>query len=161
SALSTSDRFTYNLATGPTVTNVSPSSGSTAGGTTVTVTGTNFTGATGVFFGGVAATTFTVNSSTSISATAPPHGSGVGDITVSTPSGSSMVQTPDHFTYTAAAVPAVTSISPTSGSTAGGTTVTITGSAFTGAIGVSFGTLAASFTVNSDTSITATSPPQA
>jgi hypothetical protein len=58
--------------------------------------------------------------------------------------------------------PSVTSVSPTSGPTGGGTVVTITGSAFTGVTQVSFGgTPAASFSFNSDTQITATSPARA
>ncbi len=56
---------------GPTVSQVAPTAGPTAGGTSVTITGTNFTGATGVSFGSTAATSFTVNSATSITATAP------------------------------------------------------------------------------------------
>ncbi len=58
--------------------------------------------------------------------------------------------------------PSVTSVDPNTGSTAGGTAVTITGTNFTGATGVTFGaTLATSFVVNSATSITATSPAEA
>jgi hypothetical protein len=58
--------------------------------------------------------------------------------------------------------PAVTGISPASGSTAGGTSVTITGTGFTGATTVRFGVTpnaTGAMTVNSDTSITVTSPP--
>ncbi len=162
SARSTSDRFSYTLASTPAITSISPTSGSTAGGTSVTLTGTNFTGATGVFFGTVAATSFTVNSSTSITATAPPEAAATVDITVTTYAGSSAVGTGDRFTFNAAAAPSVTSISPTSGNTGGGTVLTITGSGFTGATAVTFGSAPAStFTVNSDTSITATTPPQA
>ncbi len=55
--------------------------------------------------------------------------------------------------------PRVTSVSPSAGPAAGGTTVTIAGTGFSDVTGVSFGgTTAASFTVNSSTSITATSP---
>jgi hypothetical protein len=161
SATASGDRYTATLASAPTVTAVSPTSGSTAGGTSVTLTGTNFTGATGVFFGGVAATTFTVNSSTSITATAPPEAAATIDTTVQTYAGSSAVGSADHFTFTAASAPTVSSVSPSSGSTGGGTSVTVTGTGFTGATGVSFGSVAASFTVNSDTSITATAPAQA
>ena len=58
-----------------------------------------------------------------------------------------------------AASPVISSISPTSGPAAGGTVVVITGTAFTGATAVNFGvTPAPTFTVVSDTSITATSP---
>lgn len=162
SALSTSDRFAYNAAGAPAVTSNSPNTGSTAGGTSVTVTGSGFTGATGVFFGGVAAASFTVNSDTSITATSPSQAAATVDITVATFTGTSATGTADHFTYTNAAVPSVTGVSPGSGSTGGGTSVTITGTSFTGATVVNFGTVAASsFTVNSDTSITATSPPEA
>ena len=59
-------------------------------------------------------------------------------------------------------VPVVTGISPTSAALAGGTIVTITGTGFTGATKVDFGAVAAtSFTVVSDTEITAVSPAQA
>lgn len=55
--------------------------------------------------------------------------------------------------------PTVTSLSPTSGTTAGGTSVTITGTGFTGATGVSFGGAPATMTATtSATSITVTSP---
>jgi IPT/TIG domain len=56
--------------------------------------------------------------------------------------------------------PTVTSVSPSAGNTSGGTLVTITGSSFTGATSVTFGSKQAlSFTVDSDTQITVTSPP--
>jgi hypothetical protein len=54
--------------------------------------------------------------------------------------------------------PTVTSISPNSGPATGGTPVTITGDNFIRATAVRFGGTPASFTVNSATSITATSP---
>jgi hypothetical protein len=137
----------------PAVTSISPSSGSGAGGTIVTITGVGFTGATAVMFGTTSAT-FIVTSVTSITAISP-AGSGVVDVTVTTPGGTSAIKAADQFSY----VPDVTSISPTSGPGAGGTSVTITGDGFTGATAVMFGTTAASsFTVNSATSITASSP---
>jgi hypothetical protein len=68
----------------PTITSFSPSSGPV--GTSVTINGTNFTGATSVAFNGVSATTFTVNSATKITATVP-TGATTGPITVTTPSG--------------------------------------------------------------------------
>jgi|GEM_PF-710395 len=162
SSTSSADQFTYVSTPAPAVTSLSPSTGTTAGGTSVVITGTNFSGATAVSFGSYAATTFSVNSSTQITATAPPQAAGVVDVLVTTPSGISAAVSGDHFTYTAAGLPAITSLSPTSGSTAGGTSVTITGSGFTGATGVTFDSApAAGFTVNSDTSITATTPPYA
>nr|WP_246670128.1 IPT/TIG domain-containing protein [Bradyrhizobium stylosanthis] len=155
SATSAADQFTY--AATPTVTSVSPNAGPTTGGTSVTITGTAFSGATAVKFGTVTATGFTVNSATSITATSPPGaGAGTVDVTVTTPGGTSPTSASDQFSYSPA--PAVTSISPTSGPAVGGTSITITGSGFTGATAVKFGANTASFTVNSATSITATSP---
>jgi hypothetical protein len=58
-------------------------------------------------------------------------------------------------------VPAVTAVSPPSGPAAGGTLVTVTGSGFTGATDVFFGSTAAAFTVVSDTQLTATAPAHA
>ena len=113
--------FTYTA--GPTVTGVSPNSGSTAGGTAVTITGTNFaTGAT-VTIGGPAATGVVVMNSMTIAATTPAGIAGAATVTVTT-NGQSASLT-NGFTYTA--VPTVTGVSPNNGSTAGGTAVTISG----------------------------------
>ncbi|MEY9396807.1 hypothetical protein ABIF66_007614 [Bradyrhizobium japonicum] len=154
SPTSAADQFTYFAL--PTVTSISPTGGPLAGGTSVTVTGTNFTGATVVKFGVTNATGFTVNSATSITATSP-AGTGTVDLTVTTPGGTSATSAADQFSY--AATPAVTSVAPNAGLLAGGTSVTITGTALSGATAVKFGaTNATSFTVNSATSITAVSP---
>ncbi len=69
---------------GPIVTSVSPCTGSTSGGTSVTITGSNFTGVTGVKFGTTAASSYTVTSSTSITAVSPAGSSGPVDVTVTT-----------------------------------------------------------------------------
>lgn len=245
----------------PTVTAVSPISGSTAGGTSVSVTGTGFTGATKVMFGGTPATSFVVNSSVSITATAPAATASATsvDIVVTTPSGSSITSPADEWTWTfsnggfsitlsastnsptvgsnvtltgtanqnvgptpyglslfdvttgtellhtstgttistvvnqaaasthryvalvcnvlggnpqaasapqvvvwgtGATSPTVTAVAPPSGSTAGGTSVGLTGTGFTGATQVYFGLFpATSFVVNSSVSITAVAPP--
>ena len=140
----------------PTVTALSPTSGPTSGGTSVTITGTDFSGATAVTFGATAVTGFTVNSATQITATAP-AGTGTVDVRITTTGGTSTTSTSDQFTYVAA--PTVTALSPTSGPTGGGTSVTITGTDFSGATAVTFGATAATgFTVNSATQITATAP---
>ena len=73
----------------PTVTSVSPNSGTTAGGTAVTITGANFaTGAT-VMFGSAAATSVVVVSGTQITATTPAGTAGAALVTVSNPGGQS------------------------------------------------------------------------
>jgi hypothetical protein len=78
-------------------------------------------------------------------------------VTVTTAGGQSPTSAADRFTY--APPPVVSSVGPGSGPRTGGTTATITGDGFTGTTDVNFGAApAASFTVNSDTSITAVSP---
>jgi uncharacterized protein YhjY with autotransporter beta-barrel domain len=147
--------FTYVAA--PTVTGVSPTSGPTAGGTSVIITGTNFTGATAVMFGANPAASYTVDSPTQITATSPAGSAGLVDITVTTVGGTSATGAADGYTYVAA--PTVTAISPTGGPTAGGTGVTITGTNFTGATSVTIGGAAATgVTVVNPTTITATTP---
>ncbi|RYF90650.1 MAG: tandem-95 repeat protein, partial [Caulobacteraceae bacterium] len=112
---------------------------------------------TAVSFGGAAATGFTINSATQITATAPAGAAGTIDIRVTTVGGTSATSAADQFTWVAA--PMVTSISPTAGPVSGGTTVTITGTGFSGATAVTFGATAATgFTVNSATQITASAP---
>lgn len=139
----------------PRVTGLSVTAGPASGGTSVTITGTGFTGATSVDFGG-AAGTFTVTGDTSIAAVSPATGAGTVDVTVTTAGGPSASNPSDQFTFLAA--PTVTGLSPTSGPTTGGTVVTVTGLSFTGATSVTFGGIATGFTVNSDTSITAVAP---
>ena len=142
----------------PTVTGISPASGPETGGTVVTITGANFTGATSVSFGGVPAFGFTVLSDTQIAVSSPPVSmSGVVDVMVSTPSGTSATSSGDKFTFLGP--PTVTSVSPTSGPAGGGNTVTIDGTSFLAATALKFGTTAATtFTVISFSSITATAP---
>jgi hypothetical protein len=148
--------FTY-TAPPPSVTSISPGSGPMAGGTSVTIAGTGFvTGAT-VTVGGTAATNVTVVSAASITATTPSGAAGAKSVVVTNPDSQSS-NSNITFTYTAPP-PSVTSISPGSGPTAGGTGVTITGTAFvTGATVTIGGTAATNVTVVSATSITATTP---
>ena len=156
-AVSTADQFTYVLPPLPTVTNVSPTSGPSTGGTTVTLTGTGLTGASAINFGAAnPAVFFNVNSPTSATITAPAGPLGTVDVTVTTPGGTSAATAADHYTYTVPPAPAVSSLSPTSGPN--GTSVTITGSNFSGAGAVNFGANPATFTVSTPTTIFATVP---
>jgi alpha-tubulin suppressor-like RCC1 family protein len=144
----------------PVVTGVAPKLGPAVGGTAVTITGASFTGATAVRFGSTEATGFTLNSSSSITATAPPGAAGTVDITVTTPAGTSAPRSADRYTYQQP--PTVTHLTPKVGPVAGGTTVAITGTEFTGASAVSFGgTPATQYTVTSPTTITAVAPASA
>lgn len=84
----------------PIVTAIAPSAGAKAGGTTVTITGRNFSDAYSVTFGGVKADSFTVLSDTSIRAVSPAGSAGSAvDIQVSSPGGSSKVVAGGRFTY--------------------------------------------------------------
>lgn len=149
--------YTYSAAPVPVFSGISPASGTTEGDTTVTITGTGFTGATSVFIGGTAATDLTVVSDSEITATTPAGSAGAVNVVVTTPGGVSTGT--GVYTYSSASVPVVSGITPSSGTTAGGTTITITGSGFTGATAVTIGgTPAAGFTLVSDTEITATTP---
>jgi hypothetical protein len=140
----------------PVVTSIAPSAGSPSGGTTVTLTGSGFTGTAGVAFGQHQAATFTVNSDTQITVTSPP-GAGTADIVVTTTKGISATSSADQFLY--ADAPAVQSLAMTSGPAGGGTSVVITGSGFTDSSSVLFGTTAGTgMVVNSGTQITVTSP---
>ena len=83
SAPSPGSAFTYvdnnGANTIPTVTSVGPYGGSEAGGNSVYIYGSGFTGATGVKFGGVAASTYTVNNDWKITATVPAYAGGTTD----------------------------------------------------------------------------------
>ena len=138
------------------ITAVLPNSGPTAGGTTVTIHGTNLGAPTAVDFGGVPARSFSGRTANSITAVAP-AGSGAVNVHVKTAAGSSSSTPGDLFTYTDG--PIVTRVSPSSATPAGGSKVTITGQQLSGATAVDFGAApATSFTVNSATSITAVAP---
>jgi len=92
----------------PTVTGITPTSGRTAGGTSVTITGTGFTGATAVKFGSADAASYTVDSATRIIAQSPAGSAGTVHITITTSSGTSLTGASDQFTYTADPTPTPT-----------------------------------------------------
>ena len=97
----------------PTVTSISPATGPATGGTTVTITGSGFTGASQVLFGGVAAT-FTVEDDTGISAIAP-AGSGMVSMVVYV---GGVGSNAEPFIYTATPTPTGTTIVLTVGDVA-------------------------------------------
>jgi hypothetical protein len=100
--------YALHIAPGAPVVNLlTPAGGTIDGGTTLTLTGSGFTGASAVLFGSVAATSFTVQSDTSITTVAPASRVGAVDITVVTPRGTSAANAATRFTYApATAVPA-------------------------------------------------------
>lgn len=149
------DGFTY---VAPTITGVDPASGPEAGGTTVTITGSGLTGATGVTFGGTGAAAVTVVDDSTITASSP-AGTGVVDVAVVLPGADAVA--PGAFTYVPPGPPTVTSVEPDQVSTAGGTVVTVTGSDLGGATGVTFdGAPGTDVVVSPDgTTITVLAPP--
>jgi len=130
----------------PTITSFTPTNTTTD--SIVTITGTNFTGASAVRFGGTAATSFSVVNSTTITAVVG-YGTS-GNVSVTTVGGITFL---GGFNYHLP-IPNITSFTPTIVGT--GATVTINGTGFIGATAVSFGGVSASsFTVVSATQITA------
>ncbi|MBB5476317.1 IPT/TIG domain-containing protein [Micromonospora parathelypteridis] len=138
------------------VTDLAPASGPTVGGTTVTITGTGFAEVRGVDFNGLPGTDFTVDQAgTTITVVSPPNPAGPALVELVFPAGRVTAPT---FTYIA---PTITTVVPNSGPNTGGTTVTITGTGFTGATGVTFGdTPGTNLVVDpSGSSLTVVTPP--
>ncbi|MBD0259369.1 MAG: fibronectin type III domain-containing protein, partial [Cytophagales bacterium] len=132
----------------PRITAFAPARG--AKGTQVTLTGSNFTGATGVTFNGTPAA-YTVVSSTQITATVP-EGAQTGGIRVVTPQGQDLTRTD----FVVVPTPAVASFAPAEGPA--GTLVTVRGSNFDLATGILFNGVAAAYTVLNPMTLTATVP---
>lgn len=135
----------------PTVTSISPSSGTYAGGNPVIISGTNFNtpAVSSVDFGGTAAT-FTITSDTRITATVPAHATGAVTVTVTNTDGSATTT----YTYATGLT-----LSPTQGPSGGGTTVGIYSSNLSATTAVHFGSkLATSFTQVSGTQVNAVAP---
>jgi hypothetical protein len=140
----------------PTVSGLSPPSGPATGGTSVTVFGSNFSGATAVLFGSTPGTDLNVVSTFQLTVDSPAAAAGTAaNVTVTTPGGTSA---PSSAVFNYVAAPIVSFLNPTFGPPAGGTAVTITGVGLTGATAVDFGTTAVPFTFVNDTTIMATSP---
>jgi len=148
--------FTYYAA--PAITDLSITGGSTNGGETVTLTGSDFTADTAVSFDATPATSVTFVDDTTITVVAPAHIAGTVDITVSNAYGSTVFGN----AYSFYAPPVLTSLSVTEGHVDGGTTVVLTGENFTANMNVRFGgTLATSITIDSDTQATVVTPAHA
>jgi len=90
------------IQSGSTLTAINPTSGTASGGTGFTLTGTGLTGATGVTFDGVAATSVKVVNSTTVTGVTPAHTAGVVDVVIDTPAGGATLA--NGYTYVATAV---------------------------------------------------------
>lgn len=109
----------------PTLTSIAPDTGPTTGGTSVTITGTNLTGATTVMFGANPATGVVVNSDTSVTALSPAGSAGIVDVTVTTAAGTTTVVSAGEFTYEAP-IPSAPVLSDINSSVTSSSTATIT-----------------------------------
>ena len=139
----------------PTVTKITATAGPLAGGTKLTITGTNLAKATEVLFGDTAAR-ITRESATRIAVVAPAGTAGTVDVTVVTAGGTSATSPADEFTY--AAAPTITELSPATGPISAGTSVTITGMNLANATEVLFGDKRGQITSDTGTQIVVVAP---
>ncbi|EED17393.1 conserved hypothetical protein [Talaromyces stipitatus ATCC 10500] len=157
--------FNFTSITIPVLTSLNPTHGPLPGGNTTIITGSNLLYTTGVTFTQgattVPASSFAVLSNTQLAVVVPPAPAGPGAASVSVRNGAGSSATTLTYTYdSAVALPTVMSVVPNNGPASGGNTVALTGTGFSYATRVNFGsTPAPSFSVTSDTSITATVPP--
>lgn len=84
----------------PTVTSISPDSGPSAGGTPVTITGTNLAGTTEIDFGPAGDATDVSCTATACTAATPQAGPGIFDVQIFTPYGTNVISASDQYTYT-------------------------------------------------------------
>ena len=141
----------------PVVTSVSPNGGAPAGGNRVTLTGVGFNNVLGVTFGGMPATSYTVTSPTTITATVPPGYPGPVYVFVTTIRGSSETTAGSQYTYQS--VPTITGVAPADGIVGGGGLSTITGTGLSGPATVTYGTKPGKILSQSPTSMTVSAPP--
>lgn len=156
---STPFAITVEVISPPTISGVSPSKGPIAGGTVVTISGTNFALGATVAFGGSAAAAVTIHSASSITATTPAETAGAVSVVVTNPNSQSATLA-NGFTYLGPA-PTVSSLTPASGTSSGGTSVTISGANFVSGAKVTFGGTAGTVTATTATAITVTTPAHA
>ena len=141
----------------PSVSNIVPATGSTAGGDSVVINGDFFVSGATVTFGGVQSPAVAFNSSTQLVAVTPPASAGPVNVIVTNPDTQTSV--PVTFTYLGLSI---TQVSPNTVSTAGGTQVTITGTLFQNPCAVTFGGVPATSVLFVNSSqLTATAPPHA
>ena len=138
---------------------VGPNSGPATGGTSVTISGTGFTNSASVSFGGLGAASVVVVSSTELQAVTPVHGSGTVTVAVTENLHNQSATLSGGFTYIGSTSVGISSASPATGPTSGGTVVTVNGTGFQSGAAVAFGsTQSTAVTVVSSTRISAMSP---
>ena len=137
----------------PTVTSVSPTSGPVAGGSVITIDGTNLANPTFVYFGTVSAT-ITTQSATRVQAILP-AGAGTVNVSVATAGGTSGSSAGSQFNYNP---PVISGVSPSNGSANGGASVYVDGTDLLNVTSVTFGGQAGTITSVTDTRVTVLTP---
>ncbi len=151
------DGFTYVVPTAPIITGFTPTQGVAAGGTTVTVTGSNLAAVNAVTFGGTPGTIVGTPTATSLTVTTPAHAVGPVDVVLSGTGGTTTA--PGQYTYLDDGSQAtLTGITPATVPTAGGTNLTITGTGLTGATGVTVNGVPATVVSVAADGVVATAP---
>ncbi|MFF7234639.1 IPT/TIG domain-containing protein [Streptomyces sioyaensis] len=150
----TSNPLSFFYVGAPFKSNLSPITGVTAGGDTITINGVGLSTANAVLFGSATATPTVVNDG-QLTVTVP-AGAAAGPVSVSV---STAGGTNNGLTYTYVDPPIVGAISPDSGPASGGTVATITGAGLSTTQSVTFDGAAAAFSVVSDNTLSATTPP--
>ena len=142
----------------PFLASINPTTGPSGGFTPVTLSGSGFSGTQQVKFGVNEAISFTVNSGTSITAIAPPGTLFESvDVFVMDPEGSSTL--PSAYIYTFNPAPNIDTVTPNTGTTLGGSRVTITGPSVVGVTDVQFdGVSGTDLEINSATELSVTTP---
>lgn len=148
----TSNSLSFYYIPFPIVIGINPNSGPVSGGNTVQINGLNLYTATNVDFGGNSATPTII--SDSIIEVVVPAGNGSVIVTVTTAGGLA-----GGITYAYVDVPTINSITPVSGPTTGGTSVTIDGTNFATTTNVTVGGVSASFGVINNNTIAIITPP--
>jgi hyaluronan synthase len=141
----------------PVLSSIGPATGSDAGGMLVAIHGAYLEGATEVTFGGTPAEIVTVGKGLVRVVSPPQDGAGPAEVRITTPGGTSAPVPAGSFTY--AATPGITDISPSTGSTDGGTEVRLRGTHLSDVSYVAFGNREVSrITVVSDRELLVTAP---
>jgi hypothetical protein len=144
----------------PTITKISPTAATPKGGTSITITGTNFLSGAKVAFGSNSATAVTFVSGTTLKATTPAStGDAEGQVNVTVTNPDTQAGTLTNGLMYQYPAPTITSISPAVATPAGGTSITITGTGFISGAKVAFGANSATaVTFVSATTLKATTP---
>lgn len=145
---------------GPTLASLNPSSGPASGGTSVTLTGTNFKNGITTTFDGINATNLTIVDDKTLKVVTPAHAAGTVDVIVKSNDGQT-ARLKGGFTYLSSQMPApiINSITPSTGSTAGGTQVTISGNNFVSGLSLMIGSRQAMISSVTSTQIVAVTQP--